>query len=384
MNPSRVVATTSGQKGALGKRRKDHRTPSRANTVLGERNQAVVAVGAWVESGEELLAHPVALALLTEELQAEKKRENEKSLQRFQDDVRQRVAQQAQLWKNRQQTWTDTVVTGDRRIIHRCQTHHVSAGEKLVPVRVKDRHSQESCESTKQVRLRLAACRVSQHEDMTSDFPGGKWTISPTRHKEESHVRGDDKEGSGDIAPFISPHECPLAQQKASGCPSWDADSSHPDDFRSGVTIPHILWPLINQEELKKQRQSQFLMHRRLVMNTERARAKESKEHRKHLKRTARIKAEKEHMRLEEERRLEKVQQLEEARQNLQEREMLILERLKLEEEERTAELQRRKREEKGKVCGSSESSDKGATVSDEAGAPSTVLLRILFLGLPP
>lgn len=86
-------------------------------------------------------------------------------------------------------------------------------------------------------------------------------------------------------------------------------------------------------------------------MNIEREQVKENKQHRKHLKRTARIKAEKEQIRLEEERKLERVRQLADARQKLEERELLILERLKLEEEERAVEQQRRKREEKGKVA---------------------------------
>lgn len=54
---------------------------------------------------------------------------------------------------------------------------------------------------------------------------------------------------------------------------------------------------------------------------------------------------------MEEERRLEKVRQLAEAQQKLEERELLILERLKLEEEDRATELQRRKKQEKGKVA---------------------------------
>lgn len=48
---------------------------------------------------------------------------------------------------------------------------------------------------------------------------------------------------------------------------------------------------------------------------------------------------------------MERVRELAEARQKLEERELLILERLKLEEEERAAELQRRKKEDKGKVA---------------------------------
>lgn len=52
---------------------------------------------------------------------------------------------------------------------------------------------------------------------------------------------------------------------------------------------------------------------------------------------------------IKEERWLERAQQIEEARKKLDERELLILERLKLEEEERTAQLQRGKRDETGK-----------------------------------
>lgn len=37
-------------------------------------------------------------------------------------------------------------------------------------------------EGMKQVRLRLAACRMIPHGEMTSDLPGGEWKISPTRH----------------------------------------------------------------------------------------------------------------------------------------------------------------------------------------------------------
>lgn len=62
-----------------------------------------------------------------------------------------------------------------------------------------------------------------------------------------------------------------------------------------------------------------------------------------------RIKAERERLRLQEEASLERRQRLAATRERLEERELLILERLKLEEEaeeERAAELQKRKSEE--------------------------------------
>ncbi|XP_045894746.1 coiled-coil domain-containing protein 15 [Micropterus dolomieu] len=356
---------------------------SRANKVLAERNQAVVAVGAWVEGGQDFSEHPCALALQTEKIQAEKRRETEESLRQFQDEVRHRVAQQVQVSKKRQQPQADSVMKPDRKILqqqYQVWTQHVSAGDKLmsaggaVQQRVMERSPQESSEGMRQVRLRLAACRMIPHGEMMSDLPGGKWNISPSRHKAESHVlraeqeveeEEEDVEEEGDDHLFTSRHECPLVQQKVneypwcssgtfhhgsacmSGTVLWDSDKSQPDPgFQSN---PQVLWPLTDQEELKRQRQFQFLMHRRLYMNIEREQVKDNKQHRKHLKRTARIKAEKETLRLEEERKLERVRQLAEARQKLEERELLILERLKLEEEEGAMELQRRKKEEKGK-----------------------------------
>ncbi|XP_072231040.1 uncharacterized protein ccdc15 isoform X2 [Leuresthes tenuis] len=306
---------------------------SRANKVLAQRNQAVVAVGAWVEDGQDFLDHPFTLALQTEELQAEKIRQNEESLKRFQEEVRHRVAQRAQVYKKRPQPHTRPGVTPDRRS-PRFQSN----------------------EGTRQVRLRLAACRLIQQEESTSDLPGGRWKISPTtRHKAKTHVLraekdalGEEEEEKGDVPLLSSQHECPLVQQKVRGHALWDPDGSHPDhDSASSLRDRQALWPLTVQE--KRQRQSQFLLHRRLVMNLEREQVKENKQHRKHLKRTARIKAEKERLRMEEERRLERAQQLAEARQKLEERELLILERLTLEEEERDVQLQRTKREGRGR-----------------------------------
>eukprot|EP00064_Thunnus_orientalis_P022081 superscaffoldBa00007148_g22264 len=52
MSASRVTASTKGRRKAALTRTKEHR-PSGSNKVLAERNQAVVAVGAWVEGGQD-------------------------------------------------------------------------------------------------------------------------------------------------------------------------------------------------------------------------------------------------------------------------------------------------------------------------------------------
>ncbi|XP_068572544.1 coiled-coil domain-containing protein 15 [Cebidichthys violaceus] len=368
MSASRFITATSCRCKASASRSKEHPAPRGASRVLAGRNPAVVAVGAWVEGGHDLVEHPSALASLTDEIQAKKRRETEESLQRFQVEVRHRVAQQAHVSKKRQQPQTDSKVQPDRRILqqqHQVWTQHVSAGERLMSAggaaqrRVTERSSRQSRGGMRQVRLRLAACRMIPHGEMTSDLPGGEWNVSPTRHKTGTHMLRAEQEveeqqqeedfqeeEEGDDHLFTSQHECPLVQQKVNGSMLWDSEKSQPPAIKSNIRVPQALWPLTDQEELKRQRQSQFLMHRRLYMNNEREQVKENQQNRKHLKRTARIKAEKEQIRLEEERKLE-------TRQMLEERELLILERLKLEEEEeRDVRLQRRKREEKPKSAG--------------------------------
>ncbi|XP_041863599.1 coiled-coil domain-containing protein 15 isoform X2 [Melanotaenia boesemani] len=339
---------------------KEHRA-SKSSSVLADRNQVVVAVGAWVEDGHDFQEHPSVLALKTEALQAEKRRENEDGIRRFQDTVRRRLAQRAQVCNKRPQPHARSVVTPGRRIPrYHARTTHRSAGEKHVSagrVLQQRMNSPESSEEMRQVRLRLAACRLIQDEQTASELPGGRWNISPSRHRAEcGEVRieedglGEEEEEDRGVHLLSSQHECPLVQQKVRGHALWNPTKSHAEHgSKSGLGAPQVLWPLTDKDKLIKQRQSQFLMHRRLVMNLEREHVKENKQHRKHLRRTAGIKAEKEQIRLEEERRLERAEQLAEARQKLQDRELLILERLKLEEDDRAGQLQRTKREERWK-----------------------------------
>ncbi|KAI4814431.1 hypothetical protein KUCAC02_003627 [Chaenocephalus aceratus] len=338
---SRFKPSTSGGRRAPVRPSKEPPAPGGANKVLAERNHAVVAVGAWVESEHDFMEHPSALALLTEEIQVEKRRETEESLLRFQEEVRHRVAQKAQVSKKRQQLHTDPMVKPERRIPQKQQhvwTRHV-AGERLMSAggaaqhRLTDRSPQEPRGGMRQVRLRLASCRMIPHGEMTSDHPGGAWNISSTRHVSRPRM--------------------------------WDSDLSQPDPgSKSDLRVSQALWPLPDQEELKKQRQSQFVMHRRQYMNIEREQVKENKQNRKHLKRTASIRLINVPVFAEvlKQRKNRFVWRRRESwresgsslkpGQKLQERELLVLERLNLEEEEdaRAEELQRRKREEQGKV----------------------------------
>uniref|UniRef100_A0A8C2ZR07 Uncharacterized protein n=1 Tax=Cyclopterus lumpus TaxID=8103 RepID=A0A8C2ZR07_CYCLU len=55
MSASRRVTSTSGRCKASVSRSKEHPAPRGASKVLAERNQAVVAVGAWVEESANMI-----------------------------------------------------------------------------------------------------------------------------------------------------------------------------------------------------------------------------------------------------------------------------------------------------------------------------------------
>ncbi|XP_026109557.1 coiled-coil domain-containing protein 15-like isoform X2 [Carassius auratus] len=91
-------------------------------------------------------------------------------------------------------------------------------------------------------------------------------------------------------------------------------------------------------------RESQFPVYRRHFMDIERERVKEHRRYGNHLKRTARIKNEKEQLRKAEEKKMERQRQQEEERKDMAEREDLILERLRLDEEEAAEKVERQEK----------------------------------------
>lgn len=373
--------------------------PNKDVKVLAERNLAVAPVGAWVENGHECEEHPEVRALLTEELLEETRREKEENLRRFQDAVHKRISQQARLRKHQQLLKSHETVECESRILHQTSkvTQHLTPqknpisswvhGELAIcspSSRCVSAQGMETVASDqhhvskvmKQVRRRLAACQTVQEADELSQLPGGIWKASPTRHKAESRtwrdeedyiegVRDEEKskqvvEAEEDI-PLVGQHDQPLnLHQHRRKTVTFQNDmvykrilkqqdlNSLSTDFSTDYRASQVLWPHENQEEMKKQRQSQFLMYRRLFMDIERERVKEHQRHRKHLKRTARIKNEKEQFRKAEEMKIERQRRQEEKRKEMVERECLILERLRLDEEEAEEEAKRR---EKTKKC---------------------------------
>lgn len=57
MSTSRLLTSVNARGKAPVSRSKKHPAP-RASKVLAERNPAVVAVGAWVEGGQDFMVHP--------------------------------------------------------------------------------------------------------------------------------------------------------------------------------------------------------------------------------------------------------------------------------------------------------------------------------------
>ncbi|XP_076867181.1 coiled-coil domain-containing protein 15 [Brachyhypopomus gauderio] len=366
-----------------------NRRKAKENTVLAERNPAVVAVGAWVETGDVDQEHPAVRALLTEELQEGRRREKEERLRQFQDAVRRRVSHQARVRKQRQLHKTYQMAERESRAVQQTST----AAQRLAPrtsqfpswpprelaVRspgsrwVEPQDVTSSSDDTnecpsqlsqvmRQVRRRLAGRQTVQDGEELSGLPGGKWKVSPARDKpvscvgravddEEDEEESDGGLGEQDEISLAGQHDRPLRMQgHSSKTVAFQNDpvgmglprGLHPIGLPGGTNHQSAwdLWPGAEQEELKRQRQSQFLMYRRLFMDMEREQVKEQQRHRKHLRRIASIKAQKELLRREEERRLE-----EEEGRDVAERERLALQRLLLEEEEETAQGVKRRAE---------------------------------------
>ncbi|XP_071195291.1 coiled-coil domain-containing protein 15 isoform X2 [Salvelinus alpinus] len=345
------------------------------NNVLAERNQAVAPVGAWVESGQDCQdEHPNVRAMLTEELQMEIQREKEESLRRFQEEAEQeeRVLQQSSDAAQRLTPRKNPFPYSPQRELAICspnsrwvraQGHESSDRENRT-----DLQTHQLSKVMRQVRHRLAACQTIRDGEVMSELPGGIWKVSPTRDKHVYRVtrEEEDHEKEEEDIPLIGQHDSALQnfdphEGYRSKTVTFDNNpvcqrlfsepypAGHSNEFSTDHRAAQVLWPQEDQEELKRQGQSQFLMYRRLFMDIEREQVKEHQRHRKHLRRIGRIKAEKEQKRLEEERKLERLRQLEEDRLEMAEREFLILERLRIEEEERAEVLEKKERAKKDK-----------------------------------
>ncbi|XP_044853343.1 coiled-coil domain-containing protein 15 isoform X2 [Mauremys mutica] len=339
--------------------------------VLAERNQSVAPVGVWVESAqaggkwEESIAF--ASAFQVEEELKEQQKEKEENLKRFQGEVKQRVNQQIKMRRKQQLQKSCEAAEKESSVVMRCSESALhltpkrntcvyrsnaasaicSSGTNLIPVQQLRASSEEEgrekqsqlfyqqantlSKTMKQVRCRLASCRTVPKGAGPPELPGGIWGVSPTRNKLVSRrptsVHGEECEEF----PLAGHHDLPaeLQDQATTKNQAEQGDdnlyyklefgklynglmnASDPAGPSSGLSTdfqaPLVLWPGIDKEETKKQRQNQYLRYRRLFMDIEREQVKEQQRQKERQKKIAKIKSEKEHQRRAEEQRIQEM-----------------------------------------------------------------------------
>ncbi|XP_050839550.1 coiled-coil domain-containing protein 15 isoform X5 [Serinus canaria] len=251
--------------------------------VLAERNQSGAAVGVWVESAPGQQSPAFASASRVEEELKEQQRKKAASLRRFQGEVRQRVNRQARL--RRRLELQKAYEAAERESCAAVQystpwkntclfqsfpapiIRAPSAGSG--PVQPEEEHGEpfqqqaaELSRAVQQVRRRLASRRILSR-------------VSPGAWRQE--VCGGLKDSSLPGPPGRPHSEC---------------------------QPPLKLWAGVDQEEARKQRQSEFLRRRRLCMALERERARQHQRQQERQQRVAQIKRQKENQRRAEEQRM--------------------------------------------------------------------------------
>ncbi|XP_073513464.1 coiled-coil domain-containing protein 15 [Phyllobates terribilis] len=329
--------------------------------VLAERNPGrVAAVGAWIEPGDRGAADHVPARQIEDEL-IQYQREKEQRLIRFQGEVKRRVNQHAKQRKRHQLQKSYDAVTREGIVVaqsadaamhftpkrNTCtyrntpvaicspRKHWVSArrisddpaddpeeqdGNKLF-----SEHAKALKNTMRQVRGRLAALKTVEAEELT--LPGGLWKVSPTRDNPvsrrspvlRSRIAEEEEEvslrGYHDLPVELLPHESHrhlLEKENAmtavkSVCNRLMKESycagpapAYNTDYRAAL----VLRPGVDEEEERKQRQSQYLMYRRLFMDIEREQVKEMRRQKEHERKISKMKSDREVERLMEEQRL--------------------------------------------------------------------------------
>ncbi|XP_069752384.1 trichohyalin [Narcine bancroftii] len=333
---------------------------SRAVRVLAERNQAVVPVGAWVESAREQPGEQNAafISALEVDEQLEKiNRAKAENLKRFQDEVKHRVTEYSRICKKHQQQRTYEAVKRDDRVIKQSSASAeqlipnkstcllrgnnvgfaiFSPSSRLVSIQGIDDEKEEDGDAfndqarqlskvREEARHRLASCQTVPQMNSCLSLPGGIWKVSATKDNSASR-RERELSVTEDFTCLKDQHDLPAELQEQ---PLKSTDRKHvtfqpepqhektcsslyrepyPTDSCLGFSPDYkamlILRPGVDQEESKKQRGSQYLMNRRLYMDIEREQVKEQRRQQQHLKRIAKIKEEKEKLRETEERRM--------------------------------------------------------------------------------
>ncbi|KYO35815.1 coiled-coil domain-containing protein 15 [Alligator mississippiensis] len=364
-------------------------------TVLAERNQRVAPVGAWVERAGAEVEQPQGLAFVSafqvEEELKEQQKEKEESLRRFQEEVKQRVNQQARRRRKHQLQKSYEAAEKESCVLMQCSDSALhltpkkntcvyrsnaksaicSLGTNLVPRQQLGDNLEEQGENQsklfqqqvtvlgktmKQVRRRLASCKTVPEGAAPFELSAGIWRIGLTREKLESRSIKPlhREEVDNEEFPLAGHHDLPaeLRDEMATKTQTKQGDELYFKSesgkvynslmkesclpgpslaFRTDYHAPLVLWPGIDGEETKKQRQNQYLRYRRLFMDIEREQVKEQQRLKEQQKKIAKIKREKEHQRHVEEKRIQEMAFWQDSCPS--ERACEILAQLKLEEQ---------------------------------------------------
>ncbi|KAL8173794.1 UNVERIFIED_CONTAM: hypothetical protein K2H54_025555 [Gekko kuhli] len=368
--------------------------------VLAERNQPVAPVGAWVESASEDAEQEESLAFasaaIIEEEYKEQQKEKERALKRFQEEVKQRVNQHVKQRKKQQlqKSYESALKEGSVVIgfsdsalqltpkkstcLYRRNTNSAicsstgvqqlsnmqQGGGEMQDAQFLEQ-SQSVRKTVQQVRLRLASCKTVLEVEPSSELPGGFWGNHPNTQKAESNTTTAVKSG-GDHPrefPLVGYHDLPAELQEQEIQKREKGSKGHyytiqlgkiNSDIMTGscsaatsavgaeTQATLVLWPGIEKEESKKERQNQYLRYRRLFMDIEREQVKEQQRQKEWQKKMDKIKKEKEHQRLAEEQRMQEATSHEVP--NYSEKACEKLEQLKIEDAREKKKIAKRQR----------------------------------------
>ncbi|XP_068028398.1 coiled-coil domain-containing protein 15 [Anomalospiza imberbis] len=304
----------------------------RRRRVLADRNRSVAPVAVWVESAPGRQSPAFASAFRVEEELKEQQQKKAASLRRFQDEVRQRVNRQVRLRQRLElqkayeaverescaavqysSSWKNTCVFQSFHAPIICAP---SAGSG--PAQPEEEHGEpfqqqaaKLSRAVQQVRRRLASRRIVSPGAWRQEEPDPCSAAAvPMEETEELLLaghhdlpaelleQGTAAHGTGQDDGFC------IKTEFEKVCDGLVKDSSLPGPPgrpQSEYQPPLRLWAGVDQEETRKQRQSEFLRCRRLFMALERERVREHQWQRERQQRVAQIKRQKENQRRAEE-----------------------------------------------------------------------------------
>nr|XP_060643559.1 coiled-coil domain-containing protein 15 [Anolis sagrei ordinatus]XP_060643560.1 coiled-coil domain-containing protein 15 [Anolis sagrei ordinatus]XP_060643561.1 coiled-coil domain-containing protein 15 [Anolis sagrei ordinatus] len=329
--------------------------------VLAERNQQVTPVGAWVEStqddAEQEESPAFSIAAQVEEEYKEQQKEKEWMLKRFQEEVKRRVNQCVKMRRKQQlqKSYEAALKEGSMVIgfsdsalqltpkkntcLYRsspdstiCRSgSRISSveGARFMMEQGEKPQTKTVTKTVQQTIRHKLASRKAASDALPPELPGGPWESGPNKELPES-CKKTSINAEGEDFLLVGHHDLPAELQDQEQ-EQWRKDVDYIIEFKkvnseilkgtcpvaysaSGIKTwsPQILWPGRETEELKKQRQNQYLRYRRLFMDIEREQVKEQQRQKECQRKMEKIKRGKEQQRHREEQKIMEKQQAKE------------------------------------------------------------------------